>query len=63
MTEKTLNKELTKIAKEHLVAFETFEQRWSDSLDFIEVSVWSLEAAMKAAYELGLKEARKEGKK
>lgn len=59
MTENTLNKELTNIAKEHIVAFETFEQRGSDSLDFIETSVWSLEAALKAAYELGLKEGRK----
>lgn len=62
MTDKTLNKELTKIAKDHIVGFETFEQRWSDSLDFIETSVWSLEAALKAAYELGLKEGRKGGK-
>lgn len=63
MTDKTLNKELTKIAKEHIVSFKTFDQRWSDSLDFIETSVWSLETALKAAYELGLKEGRKEGNK
>lgn len=63
MTEKKLKKELTEIAKKHIASFETFEHRWSDSLDFIETSVWGLEAAMKAAYELGLKEGRKEGKK
>lgn len=63
MTEKKINQELTKIAKEHIVSFETFEQRWSDSLDFIETSVWSLEAALKAAYELGLKEGRKKSEK
>lgn len=63
MTEKKLNQELTNIAKEHIIGFETFEQRWSDSLDFIETSVWSLEAALKEAYELGLKEGRKEGNK
>lgn len=63
MTEKTLMKKLTEIAKEHLVGVETLEQRFSDSLDFHEVSVWSLEEALKAAYELGLKEGRKEGNK
>lgn len=62
MTEKKLNKELTKIAKEHIVSFETFEKRWSDSLDFLETSVWSLESALKAAYELGLEQGKKESK-
>lgn len=32
-----------------------------DSLDFIDVSVWGLEEAMKKAYELGLTEGKKEG--
>jgi hypothetical protein len=61
MTEKKLRTELTRIAKENIVTFETFEQRMSDSLDFIDVSVWGLEAAMKKAYELGLSEGMKEG--
>ena len=63
MTEKKLRKELTRIVKENIVTFETFEQRMSDSLDFIDVSVWGLEAAMKKAYELGLSEGKKEGDK
>lgn len=63
MTKNELNKELTNIAKENIIGFSTFERRFSDSYDFIEVAVWSLERAMKEAYELGLKEGRKEGKK
>lgn len=63
MTEKKINQELTNIAKENIIGFSTFERKFSDSYDFIDVAVWSLEAAMKAAYELGLKEGRKEGKK
>lgn len=63
MTDKQLNKELTKIVKEHFIDIDTLEQQMSDSLDFHEVSVWSLEAALKAAYELGLKEGKKEAAK
>lgn len=29
------------------------EQHWNDSEDFIEVSVWSLEAMLQEAYEAG----------
>lgn len=63
MTEKKINQELTNIAKENIIGFSTFERKFSDSYDFIDVAVWSLERALKAAYELGLKEGRKEGKK
>ena len=44
--------ELEKIAKEHL-GIETLKTQMSDSLDFHEVSVWSLKEALVAAYELG----------
>lgn len=63
MTEKKLNQELTNIAKENIIGFSTFERKYSDSYDFLDVAVWSLERAMKEAYELGLKEGKKEGNK
>lgn len=49
-----MKKELEKIAEARL-GIETLETRNSDSLDFHEVSVWSLKAALEAAYELGKK--------
>ncbi len=55
-------KELTNIAKENIIGFSTFERKYRDSYDFLNVSVWSLERAMKEAYELGLKEGKKEKK-
>ena len=45
------------IAKEHLF-IETLEERKSDSLDFHEVSVWGIQAALEAAYAAGLAAAR-----
>jgi DNA relaxase NicK len=45
-------KKLEKIAQE-VLGVETLEQRWSDSWDFYEVSVWALEEALKRAYEAG----------
>jgi hypothetical protein len=48
--------ELTRIAHEHL-GIETLEDRHSDSLDFHEVSVWSLRAALAAAFEAGRQSA------
>ena len=49
---------LLAIAQKHLSArIETFEPRNSDSLDFFEVSVWGIEAALRAAYEAGREEA------
>ncbi len=61
---KTESKELDAlilgIAKRYIAAIEdagTLEARYSDSLDFHEVSVWSLKKALIAAYEAGL-EAR-----
>ena len=37
----------------NVLGIETLETRNSDSLDFHDVSVWGVEAALKAAYELG----------
>src|ERR1700758_3612616 len=44
------------IAKEHL-SFDTLETRRSDSLDFREVAVWCVKAALEAAYKAGSDEA------
>jgi hypothetical protein len=43
---------LTKIAQEELDV-ETLEKRWSDNLDFYDVSVWGIKRALEAAYEAG----------
>lgn len=47
---------LYKIASKHNDAIKQrgdLERRWSDSEDFIELSVWSIEEMLKEAYELG----------
>lgn len=44
--------ELAAIAAKHL-GIKTLETQKSDSLDFHDVSVWGIEAALKAAFELG----------
>ena len=57
MTNKEL-KQLIKIAQENIPELENrkdLKQHYSDSEDFFETSVWSLEAALIAAYELGKK--------
>ena len=48
----------TAIAKEHL-RIETLEIRRSDSLDFHDVSVWGIRAALEAAYEAGANAERR----
>lgn len=48
-----LTKTLTQIAQKHLHV-ETLEVRRSDSLDFYDVSVWSIEDALREAYAAGL---------
>lgn len=56
-----LEDKLTKIANKHipeLAKRKCLKAYYSDSEDFFETSVWSLEAALKAAYELGKKERR-----
>lgn len=47
-----LNALLTEIAKEELFV-ETLEKRWSDNLDFYDVSVWGIKRALERAYEAG----------
>lgn len=53
--------QLLAIAQDHLHRnMPTLQARNSDSLDFYEVGVWNIEAALKAAYELGANDARQE---
>lgn len=47
---------LEQIAKQHLL-IDTLETQSSDRLDFHDVSVWGVKAALEAAYEAGLKAA------
>lgn len=47
------------IAKQHL-GLSTLETRRSDSLDFHDLAVWQLRAALEAAYRAGLAAAKKE---
>ena len=46
-------KTLAKIASMHL-HLETLETRNNDSLDFHDMAIWSVKAALEAAYEAGL---------
>ena len=48
----TLEERLTKIAREHL-DIQTLQTRKMDGLDFHEVAVWELRAALEAAYRAG----------
>ena len=48
-----MKEQLEQIAKQYLNV-PTLERRTTDSLDFHEVSVWSLKAALEAAYQAGL---------
>ena len=55
MTKKEQNA-ILEIARRNLPAMEQrgdFETRMNDTEDFLEVSVWSLRAALEEAYELG----------
>ena len=64
MTDEISTKEkeaLLEIARKALAGMETredFEQQNSDSLDFIEVSIWGIEKALTAAYLLGKASAK-----
>jgi len=51
----TINHALTEIAQRHF-QIETLETRKSDSLDFHDVSIWSIKDALIEAYELGKKQ-------
>lgn len=59
MAQPTIAEVLESIARKHL-RIETLECRSSDSLDFHEVSVWGVEAALQAAFEAGQKAAKQE---
>ena len=48
---------LAGIAQKHLF-IETLEERKRDSLDFHEVSVWGIQAALEDAYAAGIATAR-----
>ena len=48
---------LTQIAQQHL-DIETLETRRSDRLDFHDLAVWSIKAALEAAYQAGVKHGR-----
>lgn len=50
---------ITGLAKS-ILGIETLETRNSDSLDFHEVSAWSLKEALKAAYDAGRHAAEQE---
>lgn len=52
---------LAQIAKDKL-HLETLETRKSNSLDFHDCAVWSIKAALEAAYEAGQQSATKGGK-
>ena len=52
---------LAQIAKDEL-RLETLETRKSDSLDFHDCAVWSIKAALEAAYEAGQQSTAKGGK-
>lgn len=51
-------KTIARIALEHC-RIETLEERRSDRLDFHDVAVWSLKAALEAAYLEGVAQAMK----
>lgn len=62
---KTTYNKLVKIANEHIPELNnrpTLEAMNSDHLDFFETSVWSLEKALIAAYELGKKDGERHEK-
>ena len=51
-----LNELLEQIAQQHLF-IDTLQTRSSDRLDFHDVSVWGVKAALQAAYEAGVNAA------
>lgn len=52
---------LTQIAQQHL-DIETLETRRSDRLDFHDLAVWSIKAALAAAYQAGVEQGRQTAK-
>jgi hypothetical protein len=49
---------LTQIAQQHL-GIETLQTRHSDSLDFHDLAVWNIRAALEAAFSAGLEQGRR----
>ena len=58
---KPIEQLLTQIAQQHLDV-ETLETRRSDRLDFHDLAVWSLKAALEAAYQAGVEQGRQAAK-
>lgn len=56
-TSKKLNQLLEQIAQQYLF-IDTLKTQSSDRLDFHDVSVWGVKAALQAAYEAGFKAAQ-----
>ena len=57
--QRPIDKVIEDIAKEHL-RVPTLETRKSDSLDFHDIAVWQLRAALDAAYQAGIVAAKRE---
>jgi hypothetical protein len=57
-----IDKLLADIASKHL-DIETLQTRKADSLDFHEVAVWTLRAALEAAFNAGAEQARQAASK
>ncbi|MDR2558689.1 MAG: hypothetical protein LBC86_03980 [Oscillospiraceae bacterium] len=55
--ELALNKTLENIAREMPSPIKTLERQYSDSLDFHDISVWTLKEALEKAYIAGLNAA------
>ena len=55
MTNPNMEAAIEEIARHHLF-IQTLERRNSDELDFHDLSVWGVKAALQAAYEAGKKE-------
>jgi hypothetical protein len=56
----TTQQTLEQIARQ-LLGMATLETRNSDSLDFRDLAVWSVEAALRAAYEAGVATGQAKG--
>jgi hypothetical protein len=50
---------LTRIAQQHL-RIDTLEMRKSDGLDFHDVAVWGVRAALEAAFNAGVQQGRQQ---
>ena len=59
---KPIEQLLTQIARQHLDV-ETLETRRSDRLDFHDLAVWSIKAALEAAYQAGVERGRRQAAK